>query len=85
MHGSMKTQKLQNESECKGTSGCEKHENTKVKVKKAGLPPKSVVSFLEIFVKPESGSSSCLCLVMCLRVYVPVSDKDIKEDLINQL
>jgi len=25
--------KLQNESECKGTSGCEKHENTKVKVK----------------------------------------------------
>jgi len=29
----MKTQKLQNESECKGTSGCEKHENTKVKVK----------------------------------------------------
>lgn len=83
----MKTQKLQNESECKGTSGCEKHENTKVKVKKGGLPPKSVVSFLEweIFVKPESGSSSCLCLVMCLRVYVPVSDKDIKEDLINQL
>jgi len=38
MHGSMKTQKLQNESECKGTSGCEKHKNTKVKVKK-GRPP----------------------------------------------
>jgi hypothetical protein len=29
----MKTQKLRNESECKWTSGCEKHENTKVKVK----------------------------------------------------
>jgi len=47
LKGSLKKTKFQNENECKGkTSECEKHENTKVKVKKKMRPP-SEREFLE--------------------------------------
>ena len=53
----MKTQKLPNESECKGTCGCEKHKNTKVKVKGPGV--------LSVFSRIYSWNLNLVVLHVC--------------------